>query len=492
MDPPVVRVLQGDVASHYEAASGDLFLDYTHRGLQRVLISGGGRPSLMLLIADEGEAQKFWQHELSSAGAAVLVRGPALLREASASASGSALALTGDTITPSGLEVWAPPSVRTITWNGKAVPVSTTASGSLRATVPLAGVDAIKLPDIWKGRWLRRPGSPESARDFDDSGWQPAIKTETASISKPPSGLPVLTMDDYGFHQGDVWYRGRYRGDGVSSRLELVYGAGGAGLVQVWIDGRYLGEDELASGLERPPTVGSAVFTLPARALSNRQQHVIAVMVRNDGHNWDVMADDAHKEGRGLISASLSTPAGPRFSVPIAWKIEGMGEHLRDRARGVMNVGGSFGELNGWYLPGAPEDSWQRTSPGSPTPPGTTWLRTQFKLDLPTADDVQLGLAFGDTHAVRSRRHYRALIFLNGWNVGQFIAHVGPQRVFVLPAGIVSPRGANSLALAVTSEGGAGNALEPLRLVVLHAARGGVPIGLVAAPDYSDWSKGKY
>jgi beta-galactosidase GanA len=488
MGQPVVRVLHGDVASHYEAASGELFLNYAHRGLQRVLISGGGRASLLLLIADEGDAQKFWRHELSSSGGAVLVRGPALVREASA--SGNALMLTGDTVSPAELEVWAPAFVGAITWNSKTIPVSATASGSLQAAAPLAGIDPVTLPDIWKGRWLRRPGSPESACDFDDSGWQPATKTDTASITKPLPGLPVLTMDDYGFHQGDVWYRGRYQGDGVSSRLELVYGAGAAGLLQVWIDGHYLGQDELATGRERPATVGSAVFTLPAQALSKGQQHVIAVMVRNDGHNWDLMADEAHKEGRGLISASLSTPPGARFAVPISWRIEGMGEQLRDTARGVMNVGGSFGELNGWYLPGAPEDSWQSTSPGSPAPPGTMWLRTRFNLDLPAADDVQLGLAFGDPHAVRSRQQYRALIFVNGWSVGQFIAHVGPQRVFVLPAGIVNPRGSNTLALAVTSDGAAENVLEPLHLVVLHAARGGTPIKLITAPDYSGWSKG--
>src|SRR6185437_3912544 len=218
---------------------------------------------------------------------------------------------------------------------------------------------------------------------------------------------------------------------------------------------------------------------------------LIAVMVRNDGHNWDLMADEAHKEGRGLISVSLSSPAGPRFAVPIAWRIEGMGEQLRDTARGVTNVGGSFGELHGWYLPGAPAESWQLASPGSPLPPGTTWLQTSFKLDLPADDDVQLGLAFGDVHAVRSQRHYRALIFVNGWNMGQFIAHIGPQRVFVLPPGIIDPHGTNTLALAVTTDGRPGNTLEPLQLVVLHAARGGFPMELVAAPDYSGWSKGK-
>jgi hypothetical protein len=67
--------------------------------------------------------------------------------------------------------------------------------------------------------------------------------------------------------------------------------------------------------------------------------------------------------------------------------------------------------------------------------------------------------------------------------MGQFIAHVGPQRVFVLPPGILNPRGRNTLALAVTSDGRA--ALEPVRLKILHAVRGGLPVEIVSAPDYA-------
>jgi hypothetical protein len=65
------------------------------------------------------------------------------------------------------------------------------------------------------------------------------------------------------------------------------------------------------------------------------------------------------------------------------------------------------------------------------------------------------------------------LIFVNGWNMGQFIAHVGPQRVFVIPPGILNPQGENTIALAVTTDGLPGNALEPVRLVALRVARGG-------------------
>jgi hypothetical protein len=76
------------------------------------------------------------------------------------------------------------------------------------------------------------------------------------------------------------------------------------------------------------------------------------------------------------------------------------------------------------------------------------------------------------------------LIFVNGWNMGQFIANVGPQRTFVLPTGIVDLHGKNTLALAVTSDGAPGDALETVKLVNLRSVRGGLPVARVAAPDF--------
>ena len=483
---PTVRILEGDTNSSFDTTRGSLRLNYVHRGLHRVLISGGGRAPLLLLLAEEREAQSVWRLETTEG--AILVRGPALVRRAAIHAD--TLALAGDTTEIGALEVWAPPGVSHLTWNDVAIESKSGESGSLVAVHPLQGPDKFSLPDIWKGMWLRKMGSPEAARAFDDSGWRLAT-TGAQGLLPTPAGLPILTMDDYGFHHGDVWYRGRYDGDGSSSRLEFVYGGGGVGLLQVWIDGHFLGQHELPAGQPRPQTVGTAVFTIPKSARA-KGAHVIAVMVRNNGHNWDVEANDFHKEGRGLVTASLSTASGPRFAVPISWKLHGMSEDLSDPVRGVMNVGGSYGELNGWHLPGVPDAGWQRAAPGAaPRAPGTLWLRKDFELALPANHDIQLGLAFGDTRVPRSARHYRVLIFVNGWNMGQFIAHVGPQRVFVLPPGILNHHGRNTLALAVTTDGAPGNAVEPVRLIALRAARGGIPVSTVAAPDFRQWSKGK-
>jgi hypothetical protein len=54
----------------------------------------------------------------------------------------------------------------------------------------------------------------------------------------------------------------------------------------------------------------------------------------------------------------------------------------------------------------------------------------------------------------------------------------------VLPNGILDTDGPNTLALAVTSDGGAGDGLEPVRLTDPATVRGGVPVRPVASPGY--------
>ena len=171
--------------------------------------------------------------------------------------------------------------------------------------------------------------------------------------------------------------------------------------------------------------------------------------------------------------------------MPIEWRIQGNsgGEAIADTVRGPMNNGGLFGEREGWHLPGK-QEHWQPARPtAAPPAAGTYWLRTSFALDLPKGHDVQLGLAFGDTSKPRSERSNRALIFVNGWNMGQFIANIGPQRTFVIPPGILNPNGQNTIALAVTTDGKPENALEPVRLVKLRIARGGVPLEVMSSSD---------
>ncbi|WP_235190771.1 beta-galactosidase [Amycolatopsis rifamycinica] len=452
---PRVDVLAGDVTTTW--SGDDLRLNYGHDGLARVRISGGGRPPVTLLLADDATADTFWPV------GGLLVRGPDLVRTAQAG-----LVLTGDTKAPRDLEVWGARGPL-LWWNGTPVPVRPTASGSLLALRPLPGPADPRLPELTG--WRSAPGSPEAEPGYDDSAWRPADRTTTNSTTPPPAGQPVLTADDYGFGVGDVWYRGRFTGT-PGEQISLRYGGGGAGLLQAWLDGQYLGQHVVPSALPAPPTTGTATFPVP-EGLRGDGPHVLSVMVRNNGHNEDGGVNDAHKEGRGLISASLTG---------VAWKLQG---GAADPVRGPLNSGGLAGERAGRHLPGFPDRAWAPAAVPAPTAdPGTTWYRTTFSLRVPRGQDTSVGLTIGDPAKPRSGGRYRVLVFLNGWNLGQYIGDVGPQHTFVLPAGILDPHGRNTLALAVTSDGGPGNGLEQVALTDLGTARGGVPVRPVFSPAW--------
>lgn len=480
---PSVKLLRGQAQVAWDAKTGDLRLNYRHTGLTELLISGGGRAPLLLLLADEKTGREF--SRLQAGAQAVLVHSPALVR--SAAIQGDTLQLRGDTTAPSTLRAWVPEGITGLGFNGQLV-AAAAHDFSLTARAALPGPEAVQLPDLMQLRWTRRFDSLEADPRFDDTAWRKTDATVSAAnvYTATDKGQPVLAMSDYGFHHGDVWYRGRFTTTSAKPlQLELFFGGGGAGMVQVWVDGQFIGQHEHDTGRPFPETTDTFHRTLKDLAPG---EHVIAVVVRNNSHNWDLFADDVHKEARGLISASLTPKGGQRFGTPIAWKIQGNkgGEDIADLVRGPMNSGGLYGERMGWHLPvdpAKPQPGWDATAPNATPPaPGTYWLRTTFKLDMPQGHDVQLGLAFGDTSKPRSEVDNRALIFVNGWNMGQFIAHIGPQRVFVLPPGILNPNGENTLTLAVTTDGQPANALEAVRLVPLAVARGGVPLEPVPQP----------
>jgi beta-galactosidase GanA len=133
-------------------------------------------------------------------------------------------------------------------------------------------------------------------------------------------------------------------------------------MVQVFVDGRLVGQQDLPAAMPRPITTGNITIPMPDVARMPGD-HVIAVMVRNNGHNWDLTAMDEHKEGRGLIAASLEPLTGPAFAVPLNWRIQGRsgGENFTDRARGTPNNGGQYGERMGWHLPAFDDRAWRAT-----------------------------------------------------------------------------------------------------------------------------------
>jgi beta-galactosidase GanA len=463
---PSVKVLAGSVAAWY--GSGDLRLDYTHSGLARVLISGGGRRPLLLLLGTAAEAATFWRAGTDTDP--VLVRGTSLVR--SASVSGGTVSLRADTAKAGDVEVFA--GARDLLVNGARVAARATPSGSLLGSLP--GPRTVSLPALTG--WRSRTEAPEAAAGFDDARWTSADRTTTESPLRPKTPA-VLYADDYGFHYGDVWYRGHFTGTGAETTVSLNALTGRRGSYLVWLNGRYLGSAAGGTQADSDPPVdtdpGRGDFTIPAGLVKPGSKAVLSVLVENMGHNDDWIADDNRfKQPRGLYGVSLEGS-----DAPISWKIQGArgGEDLPDVTRGPLNNGGLYGERSGWSLPGYPDGSWTRAAPAR-VQAGVTWMRTAFGLDLPKGQDVPIALRFGGPVG----QGYRVQIFLNGWNLGQYGGDIGPQTDFALPAGLLRQHGENTLALAVVARQAASPA--PVSLVAVGGSRGGVPVSDVPAPSY--------
>ncbi|MER5508348.1 beta-galactosidase [Streptomyces sp. NPDC002766] len=460
---PAVKVLEGGAAHTYE--DGLLRVEARLDGLTRVLVSGDGTGTpLLLLLADDETSLRLFPRDTPSGP--VLVHGPALVR--TAAVRGKALRLTGDTVAASALEVWGPCGVTELVWNGRHSAAETTPSGSLRTARPLPGVGKVSLPAL-RGGWRRRTENPESAPGYDDSAWKCADRTTSYSTTPVPGGQPVLFADDYGFHYGDVWYRGHFTDARGARSVSLAYSTGTQGLLMAWLDGRALGTHRMPvpdnSTVRKGSWTDTVVFSVPEEVRS-AGSHVLSVLVRRMQHDQDGKSQDTHKAARGLTAVTFDG-AAPHVS----WRIQG--EKAPDAKRGPQNTGGLHGERHGWHLPEYADGSWPAGSlPRADRRQGVTWYRTSFRLAVDPGIDASVGLVLDDDPA----RAYRVQIFLNGWNMGQYINDVGPQHTFVLPNGILRTRGSNTLALAVLSDGTTPSGPSDVRLTLLGAAAGGVPV----------------
>ncbi|MEU6550242.1 beta-galactosidase [Streptomyces sp. NPDC046915] len=467
---PYVTRLDAEGAWTYDQGELHVTVPLGIGGLTRVLVERGETETpLLLLFADEAYSVRLFPYDTPSG--TLLVYGPALLRHAEL--RDSTVHLTGDTIQETGLEVWGPRGIESVTWNGRPVPTRAAMSGSLVAETVLPGVAGVRLPEL--GGWRTRTENPEAGPTFDDSGWRAADLTKSFSTTPVPKGQPVLFADDYGFHYGDVWYRGTFTDATVIEKVSLAYSTGTQGLLMAWLDGEPLGTHRMPVPTRDTARQGSWADTavLPVREeLRGPGRHVLSVLVRRMQRDQDGKGLDTHKVARGLTAVTFEGGA-PKVS----WRLQG--EAAPDPVRGPQNNGGLFGEREGWHLPGFADRDWEPVRfPRAERRQGVTWYRTTFQLAVPAGVDASVGLTLEDD----PYRAYRAQLFLNGWNMGQYINNVGPQHTFVLPNGILRTRGTNTLALAVLSEFTSLSGPGKVRLSLLGSSAGGVPVTPVASP----------
>ncbi len=460
---PAVQSSGGAVKVTWNATTGDLRLNYKHDGLTRVTVSGGGSRALLLLLADKPTAETFWT--LNTASGPVLVRGTHLLRTATSHDGGKELALTGDNGTDPAIEVFT--SARSVTWNGRGIHGALSSTGSQVGTVQTAA--AVTLPALTD--WKYQAESPEAQPGFDDSSWPVADKTSTYSVTGTGS-LPVLYADDYGFHTGSTWYRGRFRASAAATGIHLVSDSGGgAQAFSVWLNGTFLGSS----------TNGSGDFTFPAGSLNQTGDNILSVLTVNMGHEEDYNSTNNSTSARGLTSASLL--GAPLTSV--TWRLQGVrgGEQEIDPVRGPLSTGGLFGERAGWQLPGFNDAKWKPVSlPTSNTTPGVGWYRTTVDLNLPKGQDTSLGLTITDDPS----KKYRAELYVNGWMVGNYVNYLGPQHSFPVPNGILKTNGRNTIAIAVWNLDGTTGGLGTVSLTNYGSYASSLSVRPVNSPGYNE------
>ncbi|MFI8093638.1 beta-galactosidase [Streptomyces sp. NPDC086080] len=472
--PPNIDRADTEPAWSYDRGRLNVVVPLGVGGLSRILVKEGGSDTpLVLLFADDATALRLWPYETPSGS--LLVYGPAMLR--SATLRGSTVHLVGDVVGETGVEVWGPRGITEVTWNGEPVRTYLGRARSLVMEGMMPDAPAVSLPEL--GGWRRRGGNPESRPDFDDSAWTVADRTSSHSVTPVPKDGPVLFADDYGFHYGDVWYRGRLTDTRGLTSVSLSYSTGTHGLLMAWLDGRPLGTHRMPAPdrdtAERGTWTATATFAVPER-LRGRGRHVLSVLVRPMRHDGDERAEDSHRAARGLTAAAFE--GGSR---EVEWRIQGAA--APDRARGPLNNGGLHGERGGWHLPGYDDRHWREVDfPHEERRQGVAWYRTRFRLDVDPDMDASVGLTLEDD----PERAYRVQVFLNGWNMGQYLNDVGPRRAFVLPNGILRTRATNTLALAVLSDGTTPSGPRDVRLTLLGAARGGLPVERVETGEAAD------
>jgi len=189
------------------------------------------------------------------------------------------------------------------------------------------------------------------------------------------------------------------------------------------------------------------------------------------------------KEPRGIRGFAIEG-GNSTFTL---WKLQGNqggAAHAPDTFRGYLNEGGLYAERIGAHLPGFPDSSWKDGTPlagGGVSGAGINFYRTTFDLGIPDGLDVPIRLSI--TPSVLTS-NYRVQIYLNGWQIGKYINNIGPQTLFVLPAGIIRRHSTNTIALSLWSLDGAGASIAGLQLVADGIFSTSLTIDDYASPDY--------
>ncbi|KAJ3994765.1 glycoside hydrolase family 35 protein [Lentinula boryana] len=465
-------------------SNGTLTLQYLLDGSQFVMIEGDDL-KLVVIIMDKTVANQ-WHAPVVSGNKAfsnyfsigsnetVLVGGPYVVRNASV--TGDTLLLTGDLNGTTTIEAIAPSAVLRLSWNGASYQVQKTSRGTLLATVVAEHLN-LTLPVL--NSWKVSGSLPEIDPSFDDSNFTLADQTETNYTNLPPlAGSQVLYSQQYGFYGGNLIFRGRFNATGDETAVNLTVQYGFAGGYSAWLNSVFLGSSQGNATV----SLSTDVWIFPDGALKTGMENVLVVFQDHMGSLVYATANGG-KEPRGIRGYSLMG-GNTSFS---SWRLQGNqggAADAPDTFRGYLNEGGLYTERIGAHLPGYPDDTWATGSPlAGLSQAGINFYRTNFDLNVPDGYDVPVRLSFTPSSITSN---YRAQIYLNGWQIGKYINNLGPQTVFVLPAGILFRNSSNTLGLSLWSLDAEGASIAGLEFISDGTFTTALKFEDYHGPDYED------
>lgn len=515
---PQVSAPEG-VEQTWDAATGQLRLNYSYSASPQQIIIKDGDKVLSLRIIDRTTAQTTWLLDGTRNGklSSVAVEGVELARTAKFTGKDT-LQLTGSVSAESNVRVIAPAGINHVGFNGGSLnPASATGSagnagaakftgtaGAAASAASAGNAGATKFTGtagaaasaakaatgtnsatgtgdvgVFTGKvpgpaavasqqlsFVKSTDYAEAKATYDDSKWKVAADTQAANPRFQGPGEyshTVLDSNHYGFYEGSVWYRGTFTATKADPYLYLQ-GNGGSGVpsqgknpafMQVWVNGVYAGAYDAAGNW--------AKVNVPAGTVKSGDKVTVAVLVNNLGQNLDWSDDGLSKQNRGLFDVAIEGSAA-------TWKIHGADADFAAKAATnpsgtLYNNGGLGGEKAGFHMPGFDDSKWAKAD-NLHSPAGVTWYRARVKLNLPANQDTAFRLDINSSRFSSLGDRAQATLFVNGWNTGVYIGDRGPQTSFTIPAGFLNPNGENVISIAVAAkEDGMGPDSVTLRAV---------------------------
>ncbi|PMD66574.1 glycoside hydrolase family 35 protein [Hyaloscypha bicolor E] len=449
------HTVYGTTEATVSSSSNVTTVAYTQGAGKTVLKFDG----LLIYLLDQPSAWNFWAPPTTTnpnvkPNEQTFVLGPYLVR--SASISHGVVHISGNNNNSTIIEVYTGVSgIQTIDWNGIRLNAVKTPYGSVTAQILGSEDRAISLPSLTN--WRSADSLPEKLLSYDDSKWTVCNKSTTLSPVAPLT-KPVLFSSDYGYYVGTKVYRGYFDSTALTS-VNLTCSGGLAFGWSAWLNGVLVGGHVGTASL---PTT-NAVLSLPLSSLQ-ATDNLLTVVVDYHGHDETSTAKGVENP-RGILGASLIPPTNSSSTGFKLWKIQGNagGSANIDPVRGPMNEGGLYGERVGWHLPSfTPDSTFDHSSPLTGlNSPGIRFYITTFHLNLDSDLDVPLGIELSAPAGTVAR----VMIWVNGYQYGKFVPHIGPQTRFPVPPGVINNRGLNTVALSLWAMSDEGAKLDSVKLI---------------------------